>query len=233
MLRELVERAIRVKIDVVVARPQGDRRRRDGHPGREVLNYGHTLAHAIERVEGYRIRHGEAVAIGCVYVAELAGWRAASRPRWPTGTAPRSPGWASRRRTPAPRSTTCSPRCASTRRRAATSCASSCSTTWPGRWCWPGPSEDDLRAAYAAIGGEPDDPTPATARCSCSTAPTCGRLGRRQPEIYGTTTYAELAHLCVDWGVALGLEVEVRQTNHEGDLLDWLNEAADTVPRWC
>ncbi len=44
----------------------------DGHPGREVLNYGHTLAHAIERSESYSVRHGEAVAIGCVYVAELA-----------------------------------------------------------------------------------------------------------------------------------------------------------------
>src|SRR5688572_238496 len=57
--------------------------------------------------------------------------------------------------------------------------------------------------------------------------PNLGRLGRRQPEIYGTTTHAELAHLCVEWGAALGLEVEVRQTNHEGDLLDWLNTAAD------
>jgi 3-dehydroquinate synthase len=71
VLRELVERAIRVKIDVVVddLKETGGS---DGHPGREVLNYGHTLAHAIERVEGYRIRHGEAVAIGCVFVAELA-----------------------------------------------------------------------------------------------------------------------------------------------------------------
>lgn len=57
--------------------------------------------------------------------------------------------------------------------------------------------------------------------------PNLGRLGRRQPEIYGTTTYDELAELCVGWGRDLGLEVEVRQTNHEGDLLDWLNAAAD------
>jgi 3-dehydroquinate dehydratase-2 len=58
--------------------------------------------------------------------------------------------------------------------------------------------------------------------------PNLGRLGRRQPEIYGTTTHAELADLCVGWGRDLGLDVEVRQTNHEGDLLDWLNEAADS-----
>ena len=57
--------------------------------------------------------------------------------------------------------------------------------------------------------------------------PNLGRLGRRQPEIYGSTTHAELAALCVEWGRALGLDVEVRQTNHEGELLDWLNGAAD------
>lgn len=57
--------------------------------------------------------------------------------------------------------------------------------------------------------------------------PNLGRLGRRQPEIYGTTTHEELAALCVSWGGDLGLEVEVRQTNHEGVMVDWLNEAAD------
>jgi len=57
--------------------------------------------------------------------------------------------------------------------------------------------------------------------------PNLGRLGRRQPEIYGHTTHAELSEQCVAWGAALGLEVEVRQTNHEGEMLDWLNGAAD------
>ena len=57
--------------------------------------------------------------------------------------------------------------------------------------------------------------------------PNLGRLGRRQPEIYGSTTYAELVTLCQGWGRDLGFEVEVRQTNHEGELLDWLNVAAD------
>jgi 3-dehydroquinate synthase len=71
LLRELVERAIRVKVDVVV----GDLRETGGsagHPGREVLNYGHTLGHAIERAERYTFRHGAAVAIGMTFVAELA-----------------------------------------------------------------------------------------------------------------------------------------------------------------
>ena len=63
--RELIERAIRVKAEVV------SKDLNEKGP-RETLNYGHTLGHAIERVEGYRFRHGAAVAIGMVYVAELA-----------------------------------------------------------------------------------------------------------------------------------------------------------------
>ncbi len=63
--RELVERAIRVKAGVVSAdlREAGLR---------EMLNYGHTLGHAIERVEAYRCRHGDAVAIGMVFAAQVA-----------------------------------------------------------------------------------------------------------------------------------------------------------------
>ena len=57
--------------------------------------------------------------------------------------------------------------------------------------------------------------------------PNLGRLGRRQPEIYGHTTFAELGRLCAEWGRDLGFAVDTRQTNHEGVLLDWLNEAAD------
>ena len=71
LLAELVERAVRVKAGVVA----GDLKETGGagdHPGREVLNYGHTLGHAVEKHSGYAVRHGEAVAIGCVYVAELA-----------------------------------------------------------------------------------------------------------------------------------------------------------------
>ncbi len=71
LLRELVERAIRVKVDVVV----GDLRETGGnasHPGRESLNYGHTLGHAIEKAERYQFRHGAAVAIGMTFVSELA-----------------------------------------------------------------------------------------------------------------------------------------------------------------
>jgi 3-dehydroquinate dehydratase-2 len=54
-----------------------------------------------------------------------------------------------------------------------------------------------------------------------------GRLGTREPAIYGSTTFTELAALCVAAGGELGLEVEVRQTDHVGELLQWLHEAAD------
>jgi 3-dehydroquinate synthase len=63
---ELIERAVQVKADAV-ADDLYDLGRR------EFLNYGHTLGHAIERVEDFGWRHGEAVAVGMVFAAELAG----------------------------------------------------------------------------------------------------------------------------------------------------------------
>jgi len=71
VLAELVERAVRVKAEVVATdlRETGGA---EGHPGREVLNYGHTLGHAVETKSGYAMRHGEAVAVGMVYAAELS-----------------------------------------------------------------------------------------------------------------------------------------------------------------
>jgi 3-dehydroquinate dehydratase II len=57
--------------------------------------------------------------------------------------------------------------------------------------------------------------------------PNLGRLGTREPSVYGATTYADLVGLCEDAGKELGLAVEVRQTDHEGELLGWLHEVAD------
>jgi len=57
--------------------------------------------------------------------------------------------------------------------------------------------------------------------------PNLGRLGAREPEIYGKTTYPELAALCVRGGAELGLAVQVRQTDSEAELIGWLHEAAD------
>jgi len=57
--------------------------------------------------------------------------------------------------------------------------------------------------------------------------PNLGRLGTREPETYGTTTHDELVDLCRTTGDALGLEVEVRQTDAEHEMLAWLHAAAD------
>jgi len=56
--------------------------------------------------------------------------------------------------------------------------------------------------------------------------PNLGRLGLREQEIYGSATHAELAALCVGGGAELGLDVEVRQSDAEAELLGWLHEAA-------
>jgi 3-dehydroquinate synthase len=63
--RELIERAIRVKADVVSADPREAGRR-------EILNYGHTLGHAIEKVEGFTWRHGAAISVGMVFAGALS-----------------------------------------------------------------------------------------------------------------------------------------------------------------
>jgi 3-dehydroquinate synthase len=65
VLAELVQRAIAVKAEVVAS----DLRESSL---REILNYGHTLAHAVERREHYKWRHGAAVSVGLVFAAELA-----------------------------------------------------------------------------------------------------------------------------------------------------------------
>ncbi|MGV9298577.1 type II 3-dehydroquinate dehydratase [Amycolatopsis sp. NPDC003676] len=57
--------------------------------------------------------------------------------------------------------------------------------------------------------------------------PNLGRLGKREPAVYGSTTHDDLAQLCVATGQELGLDVEVRQTDHEGEMVGWLHEAAD------
>ncbi|EID52589.1 type II 3-dehydroquinate dehydratase [Saccharomonospora xinjiangensis] len=59
--------------------------------------------------------------------------------------------------------------------------------------------------------------------------PNLGRLGTREPGVYGWTTYADLVRLCTETGSEVGLDVTVRQTDHEGELVGWLHEAADAA----
>ena len=57
--------------------------------------------------------------------------------------------------------------------------------------------------------------------------PNLGRLGRRQPEVYGATTHADLVALCERAAADLGIEVQVRQSDSEAELLGWIHGAAD------
>lgn len=57
--------------------------------------------------------------------------------------------------------------------------------------------------------------------------PNLGRLGSRQPDVYGALTYEGLAEHLVETGKPLGFDVDVRQTEYEGQMIEWLHEAAD------
>jgi 3-dehydroquinate dehydratase-2 len=57
--------------------------------------------------------------------------------------------------------------------------------------------------------------------------PNLNRLGSREPAVYGSTTYPDLVELCEKTGRDLGLDLQVRQTNAEAEMIGWLHEAAD------
>jgi 3-dehydroquinate dehydratase-2 len=57
--------------------------------------------------------------------------------------------------------------------------------------------------------------------------PNLARLGSREPEVYGTASLGDLTELCRATGQALGLHVDVRQTDDEAELVHWVHEAAD------
>ena len=55
--------------------------------------------------------------------------------------------------------------------------------------------------------------------------PNLNLLGTRQPDVYGSTTLADVEAMCADKAKALGIEIDFRQSNHEGTLVDWIHEA--------
>ena len=59
--------------------------------------------------------------------------------------------------------------------------------------------------------------------------PNLNLLGTRKPEAYGTATLADVEKLCTDAAAKLGLDVEFKQSNHEGQLIDWIHETGAAV----
>ena len=193
---------------------------------REILNYGHTLGHAIERAERYRWRHGAAVSVGLVYAAALARRLG----RLDDATADRHARDPHRAGLPTTYRRGCvrrvaATRCASTRRRGGAGSGSSSWTGWPDRSrstiptprCWPRHTRrcrSDVRTA-SRRSARPERTEPRSARHSASPTSTA-----RRPTPSSRRSASAAA-------AELGLDVEVRQTEHEGQLLGWLHEAAD------
>jgi 3-dehydroquinate dehydratase II len=73
------------------------------------------------------------------------------------------------------------------------------------------------------------DQTETARRVLVLNGPNLGRLGKREPSVYGTATYADLAVTCRQAGRELGFDVEVRQTEYEGELITWIHEACDNA----
>lgn len=59
--------------------------------------------------------------------------------------------------------------------------------------------------------------------------PNLNLLGTREPEVYGKTTLAQIENACAETAAGLGLAVDFRQSNHEGDLVDWIHEARQSA----
>ncbi len=214
VLAELVQRAIAVKADVVAADEKESELR-------EILNYGHTLGHAIERRERYRWRHGAAVSVGLVFAAELA--RLAGR--LDDATARRHRTILSALGLPVSYDADALPQLleymAGDKKSRAGCCGSWCWTDWPSRAGWrPGP---------VAAGGGVCRPgrRGRLMIVQVINGPNLGRLGRREPDVYGDTTHDQLAALIEAEAAALGLKAIVRQSDSEAELLDWIHGAAD------
>ena len=236
-LRELVERTVAVKARVVSSdlREAGQR---------EHLNYGHTLGHAVEKVEDYRWRHGAAVSVGMVFVAELARL-AGSLPRRRRGPPPLPPG---------------GPRAADHLRRGlhqapprhgvgqeeprGTPALRGPGRTSPAPGFSPTPTPSLLVAAFGEVARDRGTEVyPVTGRSSSKgwpytgepvvhvlNGPNLGRLGTREPDVYGTATFADLAAACGQEARALGLGVHVAQTDGEGELVRLLHTRPRTRP---
>ena len=152
-----------------------------------------------------------------------AGWTTPPRPGTARCSTLLGPAGRATRPTPGP---TCSPRCGWTRRPAARHAALRRARR-PGadRPSWTDRPTTLLRGRTQEV---------AAMKAYVLNGPNLGRLGTRQVDVYGVTTYADLVDAVRATAQELGLDVEVRQTDAEHEMLGWLHAAADEqAPRWC
>ena len=215
VLPELIRRAVAVKAEVVAADEKESQLR-------EILNYGHTLAHAIERRERYQWRHGAAVSVGLVFAAELG--RLAGR--LDDDTADRHRSILTSLGLPVTYDADALPQLLEymagdkKNRSGVLRFVVLDGLAKPGRLEGPDPSL--LVAAYSEIGA-----SCVTGKVNVINGPNLGRLGKRQPEVYGSTTHDDLVALIEGEADDLGLDVSMRQSDSEAELLGWIHQAAD------
>ena len=75
--------------------------------------------------------------------------------------------------------------------------------------------------------------SPTAQRVLVLNGPNLGRLGTREPDIYGAQTLADIERACNEVAYELGLRIDFRQSDSEAELIGWLHEAADERLRWC
>ena len=218
VLPELIRRAVAVKAEVVAADEKESQLR-------EILNYGHTLAHAIERRERYQWRHGAAVSVGLVFAAELG--RLAGR--LDDDTAERHRSILTSLGLPVTYDADALPQLLEymagdkKTRAGVLRFVVLDGLAKPGRLrgrirrCWRRPT----RRWRSSETGD------AVTTIQVLNGPNLGRLGRREPEVYGSTTHDELVALVEREADELGLKAVVRQSDSEAELLGWIHAAAD------
>ena len=218
--RELIERAIRVKADVVA-----DDLREACGPAARSSTTATPWPTPSSRSSDYSWRHGDAVSVGMVFAAELA--RLAGRLDDATSSTGTARSWPSLGLpTDLPRRTagrSCSSHAGRQEGPRRPCCASWSSTAGRRRRVLEGARPGRCSTAptrRSSAHDRRDGPRSSTARTSAGSA-------RREPESTARRRYDDLVGRCREAGAELGLEVEVRQTDDEAELLGWLHEAAD------
>ena len=213
VLPELIRRAVTVKADVVAADEKESQLR-------EILNYGHTLAHAIERRERYQWRHGAAVSVGLVFAAELG--RLAGR--LDDETADRHRSILTSLGLPVSYDADALPQLLEFMAGDKKTPLRSAALRRPRRT---GQTGTTGRPRPVAAGGGVRGGGAAVTTVNVINGPNLGRLGRRETQVYGSTTHDDLVAMIEREAADLGLKVVVRQSDSEAELLDWIHSAAD------